>query len=211
MTRVTVPREPQATRQKTATTVQSHNLSATEYRRRSWTQRPLSGANYLKVPASVWKNIHDPTRTERIDAAENTLASALAAGALTSIPIIGLVRVHKWFWDKSIETKGRKDTYRYRVIDQATKSRSFQRTSGMTPSKTTRPKSKSYFMNTIENADQWRQYLSPCIPEGFSQIKKSTTYGWSLIVNRKKSRNAQLPNPAASPRSKKSAIRDIAR
>ena len=27
---------------------------------------------------------------------------------------------HKWFWDKSIETKGRKDTYRYRVIDQAT-------------------------------------------------------------------------------------------
>lgn len=27
---------------------------------------------------------------------------------------------HKWFWYKSIETKGRKDTYRYRVIDQAT-------------------------------------------------------------------------------------------
>lgn len=30
-------------------------------------------------------------------------------------------RRHKWFWDKSIETKGRKDTYWwYRVIDQAT-------------------------------------------------------------------------------------------
>ena len=27
---------------------------------------------------------------------------------------------HKWFWDKSIQTKGRKDTYRYRVVDQAT-------------------------------------------------------------------------------------------
>lgn len=26
----------------------------------------------------------------------------------------------KWFWDKSIETKDRKDTFRYRVIDQAT-------------------------------------------------------------------------------------------
>lgn len=27
---------------------------------------------------------------------------------------------HKWFWDNSIETKFRNDTYRYRVIDQAT-------------------------------------------------------------------------------------------
>ena len=30
------------------------------------------------------------------------------------------MRRHKWFWDKSIETKVRKDTYRYRVIEQAT-------------------------------------------------------------------------------------------
>lgn len=27
---------------------------------------------------------------------------------------------YEWFWDESVETKGRNDTYRYRVLDQAT-------------------------------------------------------------------------------------------
>ena len=70
-----------------------HNLSATEHRKCSWTKEQLSDANFLKVPASVWKNIHDPARTEWIDAAEDTLTSALAANALTPAPVMGLVRV----------------------------------------------------------------------------------------------------------------------
>lgn len=81
---------------KKATTVQSlihHNLSTTERRKHCWTKEQLSDDSYLKVPASVWKKIHDPTRTEWIDAAEDTLTSALAAGALTPIPIMGLVRM----------------------------------------------------------------------------------------------------------------------
>lgn len=70
-----------------------HNLPATEHRKSSWTKEQLSDANFLKVPASVWKNIHDPTRTEWIDAAEDTLTSALAANALYPIPVMGLTRV----------------------------------------------------------------------------------------------------------------------
>ena len=70
-----------------------HNISMTEHRKRSWTPEQLSDTNYLKVPASVWKNIHDPTRTEWIDAAEDTLTPTLAAGALLSKPVVGLVKV----------------------------------------------------------------------------------------------------------------------
>lgn len=79
-----------------ATTAQSllhHHPSANEHRRRSWTKEQLSDDNYLKVPATVWKNIHDPTRTDWMDAAEDTLTPALAAGALLSSPSVGLARV----------------------------------------------------------------------------------------------------------------------
>ncbi|KAL9138110.1 MAG: hypothetical protein Q9175_000678 [Cornicularia normoerica] len=220
---------------KKATTVQPilhHNLSATENRRRSWTQEQLSNTNYLKVPASVWKNIHDPTRTEWIEAAENTLTSAVATGALSPRPNIGLVRVHKWFWYKSIETNGRKDAYRYRVIDQATNITILPENEWYDPVEDDETKIKILFvglpfkdhiilllrricpdvnMDTIQTADQWRQYLSPSIREGFSQIRKSTTYGWPPIVNRKKSHNTHRPTLAALPRSKKSPIRNLAR
>lgn len=77
-------------------TIQSliqQNLSATGHRKHSWTKEQLSDANFLKVPASVWNNIHDTARTEWIDAAEDTLTPALAATALTPIPIVGHVRV----------------------------------------------------------------------------------------------------------------------
>lgn len=69
------------------------NIPATGRRRRSWTPEQLSDANYLKVPASMWKDIHGTSRTEWIDAAENTLTATLAAGALLSKPIVGLVKV----------------------------------------------------------------------------------------------------------------------
>lgn len=222
-------------RPKKNTSVQSvlhYDPSATERPRRSWTREQLSDTNYLKVPASVWKNIHDPRRTEWIDAAEDTLTSTLAAGALLSRPIVGLVRVHKWFWDKSIETKGRKDTYRYRVIDQATDVTILPEDEWYDPVEDDENKIKILFaglafkehlilllrricpdasQDAIQTADEWGQYLAPSIRQGFSQIKKSTTYGWPRVANRKKRRNVQLPAPGASPRSKKSAIRDIAR
>lgn len=69
------------------------NIPATGRHRHSWTPEQLCDANYLKVPASLWKDIHDPTRTEWIDAAENTLTATLAAGALLSKPLVGLVKV----------------------------------------------------------------------------------------------------------------------
>ena len=81
---------------KKTTTVQSllrHNVSTATPRKRSWTRDQLTDANYLKVPAIVWKNIHDPTRTEWLDGAADTLTPALAAGALLSRPNIGLVKV----------------------------------------------------------------------------------------------------------------------
>lgn len=156
---------------------------------------------------------------------------------------------HKWFWDKSIETKGRKDTCRYRVIDQATLIRILPENEWYDPIEddetkikilfvglpfkehskyTTSPISKKRLrlhlsvvrllrricpdanMNTIQTADQWRQYLSPSIRKGFSQIRKSATFGWLPIANRKKSRKTQLPLPPASPRYKTSAISHVA-
>ena len=62
-------------------------------RYRSWTPDQLSDANFLKVPASVWKNIHDPSRTEWMEAGEDSLTKTLAAGALLSTPNVGLCKV----------------------------------------------------------------------------------------------------------------------
>ena len=156
---------------------------------------------------------------------------------------------HKWFCDKSIETKGRKDTDRYRVIDRATLIRILLENEWYDPIEDDETEIKNLFvglpfkehskyttipiskkrprlhlsvvlllrricpdakMNTIQTADQWRQHLSPSIREGFSQIGKSATFGWSPIANRKKSRKPQLPLPRASPRSETSAISHVA-
>ena len=62
-------------------------------RYRSWTPDQLSDANFLKVPAEVWKNIHDPSRTEWMEAGEDSLTKTLAAGALLSTPNVGLCKV----------------------------------------------------------------------------------------------------------------------
>ena len=62
-------------------------------RYRSWTPDQLSDANFLKVPASVWKNIHDTSRTEWMEAGEDSLTKTLAAGASLSTPIVGLCKV----------------------------------------------------------------------------------------------------------------------
>ena len=248
---------------KKATTVQSlkhHNLSATQHRRRSWTPEQVFDGNYLKVLATVWKNIYDPTRTEWIDAAEDTLTSALATGALLSRPTTALSRCkyinwhlrswslpwrrwkarltenyrHKWFWDKSIETKGRKDTYRYRVMDRATFITILPENEWYDPIEDDETKIKSLFvglqfkehskyttspiskkrlwlhlsvvlllrricpdanMNTIQTADQWRQYTSPSIREGFSQIRKSGHF-W-LVTYRQPQKESENPGPTS--------------
>lgn len=197
---------------KKATTVRSllhHDLSATEHRRRSWTKDQLSDDNFLKVPATVWKNIHGPTRTEWIDAAEDTLTPVLAAGALRPRPMVGLTKVDKWFWDKSIETQNRKDTYRYRVMELGTDVTILPEDEWIDPFEDDESKIKILFvglsfkehtilllrrivpdatMDAIKTADEWRQYLSPSIRQGFSQIKRTTTYGWAPPVGRKKGR-----------------------
>lgn len=61
---------------------------------RSRTQARLFDPNYLRVPDSVWSNIHYNNRieTDYMEAAENTLTRALAADT-TSSPMIGLVKV----------------------------------------------------------------------------------------------------------------------
>ena len=61
--------------------------------RHSWTREQLSDANFLKVPASMWKNIYDPMRTEWVEAAKESLTATLAAGALISTPNVGLCKV----------------------------------------------------------------------------------------------------------------------
>lgn len=88
--------------------------------RRSRTQARLSDPNYLRVPDSVWNRIHYNNKIDKdyMAAGENTLTTALAADT-TSSPMIGLIKVHKCFWDRSLETKTRNDTYRYRVLDSA--------------------------------------------------------------------------------------------
>ena len=62
-------------------------------RYRSWTLDQLSDANFLKVPAAVWKNIQDLGRNEWMEAGEDSLTKTLAAGALLSTPNVGICKV----------------------------------------------------------------------------------------------------------------------
>ncbi|KAM0800294.1 hypothetical protein BDR22DRAFT_821779 [Usnea florida] len=197
--------------------------------RRSQTQARLSDPNYLRVPASVWNHIHYHNQIDKdyMEAAKDTLTRALAADT-TSPPMIGLIKVHKCFWDRSLETKTRNDTYRYRVLDTAAS----EATIGdeLDPEDDTRKIKILYVslsfkdhiilllrrlcpdvnMDAIGTGDGWRQYLGPSIRQGFAQVRQSTTCGWAPVTSRKKrrtitTRSRRRRAPTASSRSKKSS------
>ena len=75
------------------TSITCHQAN-TDNCRRSRTQARLSDPNYLRVPDSVWNHIHYNNQIDKdyMEAAENTLTSALAADTTTS-PMIGLIKV----------------------------------------------------------------------------------------------------------------------
>lgn len=81
---------------------------------------------------------------------------------------------HKWFWDKSIETKGRKDTYRYRVIDQATDVTILPENEWYDPVEDDENKIKILFAGLAFK--EHRKYISQTtLPVPFSKIHQTLT------------------------------------
>ncbi|CAF9933780.1 hypothetical protein IMSHALPRED_009475 [Imshaugia aleurites] len=185
------------------------NVSATEPPKPSWTPEQLSDTDFLKVPISAWKAIHKSEQTQYIAGADNLLTPALAAGTLLS-PTIVLGKVPKWFWDCSVETKDRKDTYRYRVIDADVNisilplpeddGPDLMDDDSMIKILSVGLPFKDHLimllrricpdpnMDPIKNEDEWEDYLAPSIRQGFYAIRRSTTHGWAHTVKRKKGR-----------------------